>query len=184
MEKYHESRGVSGLNYISLGLGPIIGAQIAALLSDRIYNGLTKKHNNEGQPEYRIWLMFPGSLMVPIGLLWYGWSAEAHSQWIVPNLGILLYSCGGILCFQCIQTYVVDAYTTYAASAMAAISFGRCILAFVLPLMAKRLYNGLGYGWASTLLAFIAIGLGVPAPFLFWRYGAALRAKSEYAITL
>lgn len=181
MQKYHESRGISGLNYISLGLGPIIGAQISALVNDRIYRNLKKKNNSIGRPEFRLPLMFVGSILVPIGLFCYGWSAQAHTQWIVPNLGILIYSCGGIFGFQCIQTYLVDAYTTYAASAFAAVALGRCILAFIFPLITKQLYDSLGYGWGTSLLAFIAIALGVPFPILLWYHGASLRARSPYA---
>ncbi|KAI5244195.1 MFS multidrug transporter [Aureobasidium subglaciale] len=183
VEEYHESRGISGLNYISLGLGPIIGAQISALFNDRIYRNLKQKNNGVGRPEFRLPLMFAGSLLVPIGLFWYGWSAQAHTHWIVPNIGVLIYSCGGIFGFQCIQTYLVDAYTTYAASAMAAVALGRCILAFVFPLLVKQLYAALGYGWGTSLLAFIAIALGVPFPILLWYKGEALRAKSPYAAT-
>ncbi|THY01022.1 MFS multidrug transporter [Aureobasidium pullulans] len=184
VEEYHESRGISGVNYLSLGLGPIIGAQISALFNDRIYRNLKKKHNGIGRPEFRLPLMFAGSLLVPIGLFWYGWSAQAHTHWIVPNLGILVYSCGGIFGFQCIQTYLVDAYTTYAASAMAAVALGRCILAFIFPLLVKQLYDALGYGWGTSLLAFIALGLGVPFPILLWYKGETLRARSPYAATL
>ena len=99
----------------------------------------------------------------------------------MPNLGILIYSCGGTFGFQCIQTYLVDTYTTYAASAMAAVALGRCILAFIFPLIVKQLYATLDYGWGTSLLAFIAIALGVPFPILLWYHGAGLRAKSPYA---
>jgi len=183
VQRYHESRGISGLNYVSLGLGPIVGAQISALVNDRIYRDLKKKNNDIGQPEFRLPLMFVGSILVPIGLFWYGWSAQAHAHWILPNLGIFIYSCGGIFGFQCIQTYLVDAYTTYAASAMAAVALGRCILAFVFPLLVKQLYDTLDYGWGTSLLAFLAIALGVPFPILLWYRGASLRAKSPYAAT-
>jgi MFS family permease len=183
VEEYYESRGISGLNYISLGLGPIIGAQISALFNDRIYRDLKKKNNDIGRPEFRLPLMFAGSLLVPTGLFWYGWSAQAHTHWIVPNIGVLIYSCGGIFGFQCIQTYLVDAYTTYAASAMAAVALGRCILAFIFPLLVKQLYAALGYGWGTSLLAFIALALGVPFPILLWYKGEALRARSPYAVT-
>jgi hypothetical protein len=134
-----------------------------------------------GRPEYRLPLMFVGSILVPVGLLWYGWSAQAHTHWILPNIGILIYSCGGIFGFQCIQTYLIDVYTTYAASALAAVALGRCILAFILPLIVKQLYDTLDYGWGTSLLAFIAIGLGLPFPILLWNYGAVLRARSPYA---
>ena len=43
------------------------------------------------------------------------------------------------------------------------------------------MYKSLDYGWGNSLLGFIAIVLGVPAPFLLWRFGAALRAKSQFA---
>jgi len=199
VQRYHESRGISGLNYISLGLGPILGAEISALVNDRIYRRLKAKNNDVGRPEFRLPLMSVGSILVPIGLFWYGWSAQvgnersilpfvfplilkkAHTHWIVPNVGILIYSCGGIFGFQCIQTYLVDAYTTYAASAMAAVALGRCILAFIFPLIVKQLYATLDYGWGTSLLAFIAIALGVPFPIMLWYYGAGLRARSPYA---
>lgn len=181
MQRYHETRGISGLNYISLGLGPILGAQISALVNDRIYCRLKKSNKDLGRPEYRLPLMFVGSILVPVGLFWYGWSAQTHTHWIVPNIGILIYSCGGIFGFQCIQTYLIDVYTTYAASALAAVSLGRCILAFIFPLIVKQLYDALDYGWGTSLLAFIAIGLGLPFPILLWYYGAVLRARSLYA---
>jgi hypothetical protein len=40
---------------------------------------------------------------------------------------------------------------------------------------------GLGYGWGNSLLGFLAIAIGVPAPFLFWFYGERLRARSQFA---
>ncbi|KAL9122894.1 MAG: hypothetical protein Q9187_000545 [Circinaria calcarea] len=179
--RYNESIGIAGLNYISLGLGPILGAQISALVNDRIYKRLKKRNGGIGRPEFRFPLMVPGSFLVPIGLIWYGWSAEKHLQWIMPNIGIIIYSCGGIIGFQCIQTYIVDAYTMYAASAIAAAALLRSILAFAFPLFAPDLYTKLGYGWGNSLLALCGLLLGVPAPFFLWKYGAMLRAKSPYA---
>ena len=42
------------------------------------------------------------------------------------------------------------------------------------------MYHRLGYQWASTLLAFIGLACcGIP--FLFWKYGAAIRRRSKYA---
>ena len=83
VQRYHESCGISGLNYISLGLGPILGAQISALVNDRIYRRLKAKNNDVGQPEFRLPLMFVGSILVPIGLFWYGWSAQVRTN--VPS---------------------------------------------------------------------------------------------------
>ena len=71
VDEYHESRGISGLNYISLGLGFFLGSQITAPLNDRIYRRMKKRNNGVGKPEFRIPLMFIGSAFIPVGLFWY-----------------------------------------------------------------------------------------------------------------
>lgn len=43
------------------------------------------------------------------------------------------------------------------------------------------MYDALDYGWGNTLLAGLGIVIGWPAPFVFWRYGAALRERSPFA---
>ena len=154
---------------------------MAAIFNNRIYKGLKKNNQNIGKPEFRVPIMIPGSFLVPIGLFWYAWSAQEHTHWIVPNLGALVYSMGGIICFQGIQVYLVDAYTMYAASAIAAAAFLRSVLAFVFPLFAPYLYARLHIGWGTSLLAFIAIAIGIPSPLLLWKYGQHLRGKSTYA---
>ena len=180
-EQYHENAGIGGLNYISLGLGFFVGTQIGAPLNDRVYRALKKRNNDTGRPEFRVPLMIPASLLVPIGLFWYGWSAQAKIHWIMPNIGAVILAVGGIVSFQCIQTYLVDAYTRYAASAVGAGAFLRSLAGFGFPLFAPYMYQALHYGWGNSLLGFIAIGLGIPAPYLLWRYGATLRAKSQFA---
>jgi multidrug resistance protein len=180
-QNYHESVGIGGLNYISLGLGFFLGTQFCAPLQDKIYRVLKKRNNGVGKPEFRVPLMIPGALLVPIGLLWYGWSAQAHTHWIMPNIGAAIFASGVITGFQCIQTYIVDSYTRYAASAIGAATVLRSLAGFGFPLFAPYMYNALHYGWGNTLLAFIAIGLGWPAPILLWKFGEKLRKKSTFA---
>lgn len=178
---YHESVGTGGLNYISLGVGFFLGTQICAPCQDRIYRVLKKRNNGVGKPEFRVPLMVPGALLVPIGLFWYGWTVQAHTHWILPNIGVAIFTGGLIIGFQCIQTYIVDAYTRYAASAVGAATVLRSLAGFGFPLFASYMYNTLDYGWGNTLLAFLAIGLGWPAPILLWMYGEKLRKKSTFA---
>ncbi|KAF2488977.1 MFS general substrate transporter [Lophium mytilinum] len=180
-KRYNESVGIGGLNYISLALGFFLGTQICAPINDRIYRRLKKKNNGVGKPEFRIPLILPGALMTPIGLFWYGWSAQARVHWIMPNIGAAIFSAGIIIGFQCIQTYLVDSYSRYAASAIAAATVLRSLAGFGFPLFAPSMYAALDYGWGNSVLAFISLGLGVPAPFLMWKYGAILRAKSQFA---
>lgn len=180
-DAYNESVGIGGLNYISLGLGFFLGTQICAPINDRIYRKLKKRNNDIGRPEFRAPLMIPGSLLTPIGLFWYGWSAQARLHWVMPNIGAVIFAAGTIIPFQCIQTYIVDSYPRFAASAIGAATVLRSLAGFGFPLFAPYMYAALDYGWGNSLLAFIAIVLGFPAPFLLWKYGQTLRAKSKFA---
>ncbi|KAJ7160189.1 MFS polyamine transporter [Mycena filopes] len=178
---YGESVGISGLHYLALGVGVSGASQINARLMDYIYKRLKEKYGGEGQPEYRLPSMVPGTIALPAGLLMTGWAVQAKVHWIVPDIGIVLIGAGIILNFQAIQIYVVDAFTLYAASALAAVSFFRAICGFAFPLFAQQMYAKLGYGKADTILAVIAIVIGCPAPWLFWKYGKQIRMESKYA---
>lgn len=180
-DRYHESTGIGSLNFISMGLGFFLGTQTCAPLNDAIYRRLKKKNNGVGKPEFRVPMMIPASIVVPIGLFWYGWSAQAGVHWIMPNIGACIFCAGTIVGFQCIQTYLVDSYTRYAASAIAAATVLRSLAGFGFPLFAPAMFNALDFGWGNSLLGFVAIALGVPAPFLLWNFGAKLRGRSQYA---
>jgi len=145
---YNEPIGIGGLNYISLGLGFFLGTQIGAPLNDLFYRRLKARNNDVGRSEFRVPLMFPGSILIPIGLFWYGvsrtrmvcrrtrrltwfqWTAQTHQHWILPNIGAVIFSIGNIMVFQCTQTYIVDAYTRYAASAVASTTVLRSLCGF------------------------------------------------------
>jgi multidrug resistance protein len=102
--RYHESVQIAGLNYISLGMGLWLGSQLCAPMQDRIYAWLKRREGvTVGRPEFRVPMMIPGAVMTPVGLLIYGWSAQYHVHWIVPNIGVLIMAMGTIVCFQCIQ---------------------------------------------------------------------------------
>ncbi|KAL3417173.1 MFS multidrug transporter [Phlyctema vagabunda] len=177
---YGMSVSEASLNYISLGIGFAIGLQICAPMIDKIYTRLAAYYQEPGRPEFRIPLMFPGGMLVPIGLLMYGWTAEQQTHWIAPNVGALVFATGCIISFQCAQSYVVDAYTTYAASATGAAAFVRTLAGFGFPLFAPAMYARLGVGWGTSVLAFVSIIVGLLSPVLLWRHGQRMRARSTY----
>jgi hypothetical protein len=72
------------------------------------------------------------------------------------------------------STYLVDAYTTYAASVSAAATVFRSLLGALLPLAGNSMYNALGLGWGTSLLGFIAVAF-IPVPLIFWKFGQRIR---------
>ena len=139
--QYHQSVGIAGLNYISLGLGFTLGAQNLSPLNDRIYRILKKKNDGVGKPEYRIPIMVPGSVLVPIGLFIYVWTATYNTCWIGPNFGAAIFAPSAIAGFQSVQTYLLDGYTRFAASAIAAATVLRSIGGSGFLLFASYMYG-------------------------------------------
>ncbi|KAI0019503.1 major facilitator superfamily domain-containing protein [Xylariomycetidae sp. FL0641] len=181
-EGYGMPLGLGGLNYISLGLGFLLGGQVCAPLQDKIYVRLKQKvGRGVGRPEFRVPMMLPGAVLVPAGLLIYGWCAEFKTHWIFPNIGATLFATGTIIGFQCLQGFLVDSYTRFAASAVGAATVLRSLAGFGFPLFAPAMYGRLGYGWGNTVLALLGCALGLPGPFLLWRYGERLRLRSQFA---
>jgi hypothetical protein len=72
--------------------------------------------------------------------------------------------------------YLVDAYTRYAASAIAASRVLQSVVGAVLPLAGQPMYERLGLGWGNSVLGFIAL-VFIPVPWLFFKYGEALRTR-------
>jgi len=178
-DRYGQSLGDSGLHYIALAIGYTIASQVGARVTDRLWQHLKTRANGETQPEYRVPLMFPGAILIPVGLLWYGWTAQEKLFWILPDIGIAMFGCGIIVGTQAMQAYVLDSFQTHVASASAASQLLRSIAGFAFPLFAPRMYDKLGYGWGNSLLAFVFIAIGIPAPLILWKYGARLRAMGK-----
>jgi len=122
--------------------------------------------------------MILGSLFVPIGLLWYGWSAEAHVHWIMPIIGGGILTGGMMFVYIPSQLYLVDAFT-YAASALAAASVLRALFGFGFPLFAERMFDKLGFGGGNSLMAGVAIVTGIPFPIYLYFKGEEMRLRNS-----
>lgn len=151
-----------------------IGLVIIGTLSDRNVKKKAQAGDSEWKPEYRLPPLLPGSLVVPIGLFWYGWSAEAHVHWTMPIIGTGFFAIGNLAIFLPVQTYFIDAFETYAASAATANTLTRSLIGAFLPLAGPDMYKELGQGWGNSLLAFIAL-VFAPLGWVIYRYGERIR---------
>ncbi|GAM41495.1 hypothetical protein TCE0_042r14657 [Talaromyces pinophilus] len=185
IDQYHQSATTSSLQYIAIALGCTISTQTGGHLMDIIFARLRARLpagsplRDSPPPEFRVPLMIVAVLMLPIGLFWLGWSAQAHTSWVMVDIGALIFVAGDFLGSQASAAYLYDEFTTHAASANAANRLLSNIMGFVFPLFAPQLYERLDYGWGNSLLAFIWIVTVVPIPFVLWVWGDRLRAKGR-----
>lgn len=181
-EIYHESTGIAGFNYVSLMIGFIIGAQIAGRLMDFLYRRLkARAPDGKGQPEFRVPILWFSTFFNVGGIFMYGWSAQARTHWIVPNIGAALFGIGANMTFTTLQAYTIDTYQIYAASALGATAVARSATGFGFPLFADYMYDALGDGWGNSLLAFVTMFIGYTGSLTLWFFGPKLRASSQYA---
>jgi len=170
---YHWRVSVSGLAYIGVGIGCIIGVVAFAKLSDR----LLKAKGGSYRTERRLIMMMFVSPMFPIGLFIYGWATEYKVHWVVPIIGTAICGPGAVIINSSSQTYIIDIFGHQtAASALAAITLFRNLTGAFLPLAAPTLYANLGLGWGNSVLAFITIGF-IPVPIFFYFRGESLRER-------
>lgn len=172
MERYGMASNTVGLTYLAYGIGNIVGNVAIGLFSDKFMRAMAD--DGEMKPEYRLPPLLPGSLLVPAGLLLYGWTLEYNVHWIVPLIGMFLLGLGAIFVFIPVSTYLVDAFTDYAASASAANTVLRSIGGALLPLCGGQMYQTVGDGWGNTILAFISIAF-IPVVWWVHTFGERLR---------
>lgn len=185
---YHFSSGTVGLAFLGLGVGSLGGLGFCAWFTDRLLKNKTAEADSiaaaSGQPsagmkpEYRLPVLIPGAFLIPIGLFMYGWTARYHVHWIVPIISTGLIGIGNIAIFMGVSIYLIDSFTVYAASALAANTVIRSVMGAVLPLAGQKMYNALGLGWGNSLLAFVALAM-IPVPFVLLKWGEALRKRFE-----
>ncbi|CZR35863.1 putative mfs-multidrug-resistance transporter [Fusarium proliferatum ET1] len=173
------SQGIEGLAFLGIAVG-MMAALIYTIPDNKRYVLLDKKHNGFAPPEARLPPAIIGSFAIPVGLFWFAWTNYPSVHWIVSIMAGAPFGFGMILVFLSIMNYLVDAYTIFAASVLAANSILRSLFGAAFPLFTVQMYDKLGLHWASTIPAFLAL-VCVPFPYLFYIYGARIRTHCKFA---
>ncbi|GAA6020209.1 hypothetical protein JCM10207_004371 [Rhodosporidiobolus poonsookiae] len=172
---YGFSTGEAGLVYITQVLGSVIGFAFDTYCA-RFYHANVAKRG----PEARLYSSFGAGIFVPLGAFIFCFTAYPHVHWIGSTIGITVLYIGMYLTYLTAFSYLADAYVIYASSALSAMSFIRNMVGAVFPLFTAQMYEGLGVQGAAGLTAGLATLLAA-TPFIIFRYGGALRARSPFA---
>ncbi|SCU93140.1 LAMI_0E13366g1_1 [Lachancea mirantina] len=166
-------------------IGTVVGACIGGLLL--FVNTQIRQrrfaHGRTPVPEDRLPGAMVGAVMFAVTIFWFAWTAEYDSiPWAVPTVAGTFLATSILLIFVTFINYIIDTYLMYAASAVAANTVLRSACAASSPLFTQYMFDAMGVGGAGSLIG----GLGVllmPMPFVFYKYGALIRAKSKFAST-
>lgn len=192
------SPGIGGLSFIGIAVG-MTAATIGTIFDNKRYGRVAAANGGMAPPEARLPPALLGSILLPVGLFWFAWTNGPDIHWIVSIIGSAFFACGIVLVFLSLMNYLIDSCefissaqpllhpanqnaldVIFAASVLAANSVLRSLFGAAFPLFTTYMYQNLGVHWASSIPAFLALAC-VPCPFLFYKYGAAIRMKCEYA---
>ncbi|TGO83410.1 hypothetical protein BPOR_0652g00010 [Botrytis porri] len=142
-----------------------------------------RAETKELEPEDKIIGFATGASALAAGLWLMAWTTPplVHGiDWVVPMIGLAGAGFAANEIEYALGNYLADTYTVYASSAFAAYSTLRALLSGIFPLFADQMYNGLGSNVAGSILAGVAT-LWLISPFVFIKYGKALREKGKFA---
>jgi MFS family permease len=173
------SEGTGGLAFLGVAVGMITAVSLVPI-GNKSYMKTAAEHGGIAPPEARLVSAMAGAIAIPVGLFWFAWTNSPNIHWMSPIAAGAPFGFGMVVIFLAVTNYLIDAYTIFAASVLAANSVLRSLFGFAFPLFTKYMYQNLGIHWASSVPAFLALAC-LPAPFLFHKYGAAIRARCAYA---
>ncbi|TVY51282.1 Efflux pump atB [Lachnellula cervina] len=131
-------------------------------------------------PEGRLYFACIESVLLPIGLFWFGWTQFRSIPWIVPALAVGCATMGIYSIYLATFNYLADTYHRYASSALAAQSFCRNILGGIFPLVTVAMFKNLTFQGAASLLGGLGALLTI-VPWVLVFYGPKIRARSKFA---
>ncbi|MCJ1250525.1 hypothetical protein MMC30_007753 [Trapelia coarctata] len=181
-------QGVYGFSIQQVGLAfiaAIVGSMLASatsIIMDRLTapSAIKRSHTGMVDIEYRLYPAMIGGVAITASLFWIGWTASPSIRWPSPVIGTLLYVWGNQSVLSSLIPYIFDAYPpTGTLSALTAMASVRLSLAAFLPLVILQMFQGITGAWSLSLFGFVSAAL-LPVPFVLFKWGAALRARSKH----
>lgn len=173
------NQGVGSLPFLGIMVG-MLAAVAYSIWDNKRYVRVEDAHDGFAPPEARLVPCLIASITIPVGLFWFAWTNSPSIHWMAPIAAGAPFGFGMVLVFLSIMNYLIDAYTIFAASVLAANSVLRSCFGAAFPLFTTYMYQNLGIHWASSIPAFLAVAC-VPFPFLFYKYGPTIRKRCKYA---
>ncbi|CAN8104992.1 unnamed protein product [Discula destructiva] len=167
--------GLGGLAFLGLAVGMIVG--LAYTIHDNIRY---KKLGKTASPESRLPPGMVGAVALPVGMFLFAFTNSPNIHWAVSIVLSAPFGFGAVGVFLSCFNYLMDSYTIYAASVLAATAMLRSLFGAAFPLFVSQMYAALGIHWASSIPAFLTLAM-LPFPFVLHKYGAAIRMECKYA---
>ncbi|KAJ6551859.1 hypothetical protein B0H19DRAFT_1264487 [Mycena capillaripes] len=164
------SGGLTGVTFISIIIGIVVALALMPY-QEKIYSKATA---HGSFPEARLFPMLLGSLALPVALFIFTFTGGySWVNFMGPCVAGALFGFSMILIYVSANSYIIDSYSDYAASAIAAKTVMRSLVGAAVPLYVNQMFANMGFQWAGLLLALVSVAIA-PIPFVFYVYGYLL----------
>ena len=144
----------SSLSFIPILLG--LSINVLPRIYDQKLFTRYRKQNIPLRPETKINSLITSCPALAIGLWLFAWTVPPcvpHIHWIVSMIGLVFVGYATNDLAYILFGYLTDSYGPYAASACAALSLSRTLMAAIFPLFTYTMYTGLGGNVATSIFA-------------------------------
>lgn len=182
-DTYHFSQGLTGVCFVGISIGIFLAGLLIPLAMKLLKRDLARaleRGQNRPPPETRLYFAMFGAPAIPASLFWMGWTTRPSISPWSPLVSSLLFGYGIVCVFISSYQYVIDSYEEYAASALASVTLVRYVTAGAMIEVSLPFYKNLGVAWTLTILGALS-ALLVPVPYVFFKFGPAIRKRSHYA---
>ncbi|RAH57334.1 MFS multidrug transporter [Aspergillus piperis CBS 112811] len=173
------NQGIGGLSFLGVLVGMLF-ALVYTVPDNKRYIKAILKNDGRAIPEARLPPSILGGIAIPVGLFWFAWTNSPSLPFMASIAGGVPFGFGMVLVFLSVLNYLIDAYTIYAASVLAASAVVRSLFGAAFPLFTTQMFQNLGIHWASCIPAFLSLAC-VPFPFICYQYGKEIRRRCKYA---
>ncbi|KAG5351147.1 hypothetical protein C0989_007737 [Termitomyces sp. Mn162] len=171
------SAGMTGVSFISVMIGMLI-AICAMSYQEKLYAKVTR---DGSFPEARLYPMMLGAIILPISMFIFAFTgAYASVHWMGVCVSGAVFGFAMIILYIGANSYIIDSYSNFAASAIAAKTLMRSCIGSSIPLFVTQMFSAMKFQFAGLLLALVACVIG-PMPFIFYRFGERIRCNSKRA---
>ena len=170
----------TSLAFIPVSIGLLLS--IFVRLYDSALITRRKRLKQKLEPESMLTGFVVAAPFLALSLWWFAWTVppQVQAPWIVSMIALVPVGFAANE-FDCVLAgYMTNSYTTYSASAFAALSILRSTFSATFPLFSHQMYVNLGANYATTILAGIAT-ISCVSPFVLLKYGSSIRERSKFA---
>lgn len=92
-----------GLPFLGTGVGVFVGFPMLVMSNQYLYMPRVVRWRREQAPnktppaEWRLFIAFPATVVLPAALFLFGWTAEYRLHWIGPVTALAMFGCGMFL---------------------------------------------------------------------------------------